>query len=238
LLEHLTIPEFMSLIPSQIKAIIFDLDDTLYDCSGTLVLESRKRAAKIISKAINYSEKEALELQLKLEEKLGPKTDIYRKIADSYNLSDKFYKEVSRIIDAPDIKGIALFPDVTASISKLKRIGYKLILVTAGNRGLQERKIKALGLERTFDEIIIADNSSGKEKCFKEILIRHDLKPEQVFCVGDKIKDEIEAGDNMGMLTVLMKHGRYYNFYKSKINDREPYMCIAKVSDLLKSCEN
>ena len=228
----------MSLIPSHIKAIIFDLDDTLYDCSGTLVLKGRKRAAKIISGTINCSEKEALELQLKLEEKLGPKTDIYREIANLYNLSDKFYKEVSKTVDALDIKDITLFPDVTASISKLKRDGYKLILVTSGDRDLQERKIKALGLERAFDEIIITYNSSGKEKSFREVLIKYDLKPEQVFCVGDKIKDEIEVGENMGMLTALMKHGRYYNFYKSKINDRYPYMCIAKVSDLLESCEN
>jgi putative hydrolase of the HAD superfamily len=228
----------MSLIPSHIKAIIFDLDDTLYDCSGTLVLKSRKRAAKIISRVINCSEKEALELQLKLEEKLGLKTDIYREIANLYNLSDKFYKEVSKTFDALDIKDITLFPGVTASISKLKRDGYKLILVTSGDRDLQERKIKALVLERAFDEIIITDNSSGKEKCFKEILIKYDLKPEQVFCVGDKIKDEIEAGENMGMLTALMKHGRYYNFYKSKINDRSPYMYITKVSNLLGSYEN
>lgn len=228
----------MSLIPSHIKAIIFDLDDTLYDCSGTLVLKGRKRAAKIISGTINCSEKKALELQLKLEEKLGPKTDIYREIANLYNLSDKFYKEVSSTVNALDIKDITLFPDVNTSISKLKRVGYKLILVTAGDRDLQERKIKALGLERAFDEIIITDNSSGKEKCFREILIKYDLKPEQVFCVGDKIKDEIEVGENMGMLTALMKHGRYYNFYKSKINGRAPYMYITKVSDLLGSYEN
>ncbi len=228
----------MSLIPSHIKAIIFDLDDTLYDCSGTLVLKSRKRAAKIISSVINCSEKEALELQLKLEEKLGPKTDIYREIANLYNLSEKFYKEVSSVVNALDIKDITLFPDVTDSISKMKRDGYKLILVTAGDRDLQEKKIKALGLERAFDEIIITDNLSGKEKCFKEVLIKYCLKPEQVFCVGDKIKDEIEVGKNMGMLTALMKHGRYYNFYKSKINDRAPYTYINKVSDLLGGLEN
>ncbi len=228
----------MSLIPSHIKAIIFDLDDTLYDCSGTLVLKGRKRVAKIISRVINCSEKEALELQLKLEEKLGPKTDIYREIANLYNLSDKFYKEVSSAVNTLDIKDITLFPDVNTSISKLKSVGYKLILVTAGDRDLQERKIKTLGLERAFDEIIITDNSSGKEKCFRKILIKYDLKPEQVFCIGDKIKDEIEAGENMGMLTALMKHGRYYNFYKSKINDRAPYMYITKISDLLGSLEN
>ncbi len=66
----------MSLLSNRIKAIIFDLDDTLYDCSGTLVLKSRKLAAKIISKAIKCSETEALKLQLELEDRLGPKTDI------------------------------------------------------------------------------------------------------------------------------------------------------------------
>jgi putative hydrolase of the HAD superfamily len=228
----------MSLIPRQIKAIIFDLDDTLYDCSGTLVLKSKERAAKIISRTINCSEKEALTRQLNLEEKFGPKTDIYCEIANLYRLSDKFHKEVSNAVNALDIKDITLFPDVIAAISKLKRVGYKLILVTAGNHDLQKRKIKTLGLERAFDEIIITDNSSEKEKCFRKILIKYDLKPEQVFCVGDKIKDEIEAGANMGMLTALMKHGRYYNFYKSKINDKAPYMSITKVSDLLGSSEN
>ena len=62
-----------SLISAPVKAIIFDLDDTLYDCSGTLVLKSKKLAAKIISNAIKCSEAEALELQLELEDRLGPK---------------------------------------------------------------------------------------------------------------------------------------------------------------------
>lgn len=42
----------------------------------------------------------------------------------------------------------------------------------------------------------------------------------------------------MGMVTALIKHGRYYNSYKSKINDNAPDMYITKVSDLLRSDEN
>ena len=80
----------MSLLSNRIKAIIFDLDDTLYDCSGTLVLKSKKLASKIISKAIKCSEAEALRLQLELEERLGPKADISREIANLYNLPEEF----------------------------------------------------------------------------------------------------------------------------------------------------
>ncbi len=222
----------------QVKAIIFDLDDTLYDCSGTLVLKSKKLAAKIISKAIKCSEAEALKLQLGLEGRLGPKADISREIADLYNLSEEFCEKIAHTINTLEVEDAILFPDTTNSINELKRIGYKLFLVTFGNREMQEKKIKALGLEKAFDEITITDNPRGKEKCFKEILIKYDLKPEQVLCVGDKIKDEIEVGKRLGMPTALMQHGRHYNFYKSVITNSAPYTYITKISDLLKNDEN
>ncbi len=226
------------IIQNQIKAIIFDLDDTLYDCSGTLALKSKKLAAKIISKAINCSETEALKLQLELESSLGPETNISREIANLYNLPDKFCKEISRSLNTLDIESAILFPDTMDSIKALKRMDYKLFLVTFGNRKTQKDKIRVLGLENIFNEIIITDNPAGKEKCFKEILTRYHLVPEQVLCVGDKIKDEIEAGKKLGMSTALMKHGRHYNFYKSKIKDNVPYTYISSISDLLKNDDN
>ncbi len=228
----------MSLISDRIKAIIFDLDDTLYDCSGTLVLKSRKLAAKIISKAVKCSETEALKLQLELEDRLGPKADIFHKIANQYNLPEDFCEEISNTINTLEVEGATLFPGTMASIDELKRTGYKLFLVTFGNREIQEKKIKVLDLESVFDEIIITENPLGKEKCFKEILAKYGLEPEQVLCVGDKIKDEIEVGKRLGMSTALMKHGRHYHFYKSEINDGEPYLHITKVSDLLRGDEN
>ena len=228
----------MSLISDRIKAIIFDLDDTLYDCSGTLVLKSRKLAAKIISKAIKCSETEALKLQVELEDRLGPKADISHEIANQYNLPEDFCEEISNTINTLEVEGATLFPGTMASIDELKRTGYKLFLVTFGNREIQEKKIKVLDLESAFDEIIITENPLGKEKCFKEILAKYGLEPEQVLCVGDKIKDEIEVGKRLGMSTALMKHGRHYHFYKSEINDGEPYLHITKVSDLLRGDEN
>ncbi|MDP6923801.1 MAG: HAD-IA family hydrolase [Candidatus Scalindua sp.] len=224
-----------SLVSARVKAIIFDLDDTLYDCSGTLVLKRRKLAAKIISKAIKCSEAEALKLQLELENRLGPKSDIASEIASLYDLPEEFCKEVANTINTLEVEGVILFPDTMDSINELKKIGYKLFLVTFGSREMQEKKIKVLGLEKTFDEIIITENPRGKEKCFKEILSKYDLEPEQVLCVGDKIKDEIEVGKRFGMSTALMKHGRHYHFYKSEINEEGSYLHITKVSDLLEN---
>ena len=227
--------KLMSQILTRVRAIIFDLDDTLYDCSGTLVLERKKLATKIISKAIKCSEAEALKLQLELEGRLGPKADTAREIASLYNLPEGFCKEITNAINTLDIEGAILFPDTMDSINELRNIGYKLFLVTFGNREMQEKKIKVLSLESAFDEIIITEDPRGKEKYFKEILTKYCLEPEQVLCVGDKIKDEIEVGKRLGMSTALMKHGRHYHFYKSEINDGESYLHISKVSDLLEN---
>ena len=228
----------MSLISARVKAIIFDLDDTLYDCSGTLVLKRKKLAAKIISKAIKCSEAEALKLQIELEDRLGPKADIAREIASLHNLPEEFCKEITNAINTLDVEGAILFPDTMDSIIELRSIGYKLFLVTFGNREMQEKKIKILGIERAFDEIVITENPRGKEKCFKEILTKYDLEPKQVLCVGDKIKDEIEVGKRLGMSTALMKHGRHYHFYKSEIIDEETHIHISRISELLENSED
>ena len=155
-------PQSHTIMRNQIKAIIFDLDDTLYDCSGTLVLNSKKLAAKIISKAIKCSETEALKLQLELENRLGPQIDIAREIANLHNLPDTFCKEISRTINTLDVENAILFPDTMDSIKELKKMGYKLFLVTFGNRNIQKKKIKVLGLEKAFNEIIITDDPNGK----------------------------------------------------------------------------
>ncbi len=228
----------MFLLSSRIKAIIFDLDDTLYDCSGTLVLKGKKLAAKIISKTIKCSEEEALKLQMEIEGRLGPKADIASEISSLYNLQEDFCKEITNTINTLEVDGAVLFPDTMDSINELKRLGYKLFLVTFGKRKMQKKKINTLGLERAFDEIVITENPQGKEKCFREIITKYGLEPEQVLCVGDKIKDEIEVGRKLGMPTALMKHGRHYHFYKSEISDEEPYLHITKISDLLKDEED
>ena len=48
----------------KIKAVIFDLDDTLYDCTGSLIDASRRRAARAMVEAgLPSTEEEVYQLQ-------------------------------------------------------------------------------------------------------------------------------------------------------------------------------
>jgi putative hydrolase of the HAD superfamily len=220
-----------------IRVIIFDLDDTLYDCSGTLVVRGRRQVAKTIARLINSSEEEAYQLQLEMEGKYGVKANIYEKIVTLYNLPGTHVQELLEEFVHIDISGITVFPDVINTLIQLKARGYRLVLVTSGDKEIQKKKIDVLGLNnRYFDDIMITERNKNQSKkaCFQEIMKRYDLQPEEVICVGDKIDDELAASKSLGMATVMLEHGRHYNAYL-KLQDKyiKPDYFIKHIKEIL-----
>lgn len=220
-----------------IKVIIFDLDDTLYDCSGTLVVRGRRQVAKTIAKLINCSEEEAYQLQLDTEEKYGVKANIYEKIVSHYHLPGTYAQELLEEFVHTDISDITVFPDVIDTMIQLKGRGYWMVLVTSGDKEIQRKKINVLGLNnRYFDDIVITERNKGQPKkaCFQEIMKRYDLQAEEFACVGDKIDDELTASQSLGMVTVMFEHGRHYNAYL-KVQDKyiKPDYFIKHIRNIL-----
>lgn len=220
-----------------IKAIIFDLDDTLYDCSGTLVVRGRRQVAKTIARLINSSEEEAYQLQLDMEEKYGVKANIYEKIVSHYHLPGTYAQELLEEFVHVDISDITVFPDVIDTMIQLKGRGYRMVLVTSGDKEIQRKKIDVLGLNnRYFDDIVITERNKGQSKkaCFQEIMKRYDLQPKEFVCVGDKIDDELTASKSLGMVTVIFEHGRHYNAYlKVQDNYIKPDYFIKHIKNIL-----
>ena len=221
----------------KIRAIIFDLDDTLYDCSGTLVLRGRRQVAGIIAGLINCSEEEAYSLQLEMDEKFGAKSNIYEKIVTLYNLPIRYAQELLEKYVHINISDITVFSDVIDTLILLKTRGYKLLLVTSGDKQIQGKKIDVLGLNnRYFDDIMIIERNKDQSKkaCFQEIMKRYDIQPEEIICVGDKIDDELAASKSLGMITLMFEHGRHYKAYL-KVQDKyiKPDYFIKHIKDIL-----
>jgi putative hydrolase of the HAD superfamily len=220
-----------------IKAVIFDLDDTLYDCSGTLVLRGRKKVAKTLAKLVNCSEDTAYLLQLKTDEELGAKANIYEKIVSLYNLPPHCAEELLEEFIHVDISNINLFPDVIDTLVKLKKKGYTLILITSGENHTQRKKIEVLGLNGNyFDEILIAERNNGKTKknCFQDVIQKYNLKPGEIVCIGDKIEDELTAANSLGITTVMFEHGRHYNAYLTgKDKHIKPDYSIKQIKEII-----
>ena len=99
------------------KAVIFDLDDTLYDCTGSLIDASRKRAAKAMVEAgLPCTEEEAYKLQKELTDKYGPYHLVFNEIVNKYHADNKLVNIAYKAYNSSEVSVIKPFPDVIPTL--------------------------------------------------------------------------------------------------------------------------
>jgi uncharacterized cofD-like protein len=219
----------------KIKAILFDLDDTLFDCCGSLVEAARRRAARaMVQGGLPCSEEQAYQMQLQLAEEHGPRFDVFDAMVSHFGMEEALTEVALAAYNSGQVSDIEPFPDVPETLAELRAQGYTLLLYTTGVYARQQTKIAVLGLEECFDDILINDYETGhsRDDCFLHLLEAHHLKPQEVVCVGDRIQTEIKTANSLGMFTVQMLHGRFKNL-APKSDLEEPDYKIGSISELL-----
>ena len=216
------------------KAILFDLDDTLFDCCGLLVEAARRRAARaMVAAGMPCTEDEAFEQQIALADQHGPRFNVFDAMADMHNMPSTLAEVALAAYNSEEVGDIQPFPDVPETLDHLRGQGYKLLLYTSGVYARQQKKLDALGIADYFDETLINDIETGehREDCFLDLLTRHQLKPDEVVAVGDRIQAEIKTANSLGMITVQMVHGRFKDV-APKSDLEEPDYKIASIGEL------
>ncbi len=222
-----------------IKAVIFDLDDTLFDCSGLLVNNARRRASNALIKAgVNATEQELMKEQKELNEK-NPTFNVFELIALKYskeNEKEDLVKKALEAYNSDSVEEIFLFSGAKELLKELKQNKIKLILITSGITSRQQKKIDLLNLRPLMDAVFIHDLETGPEKetFFEEVLERFNLKPEEVVSVGDRIHSEILIANRLGMNSVRLLHGRFSKVKPKNVLEEADYS-INSISELLQA---
>ncbi|MCK4283629.1 MAG: uridine diphosphate-N-acetylglucosamine-binding protein YvcK [Candidatus Brocadiae bacterium] len=209
-----------------LRAVIFDLDDTLYDCTGMLVGTSRLRAAQaLIEAGLPLTEEEAVGLQRELAEQYGPHSLVFDEIARGYDLDDEAIEKAYRAYNSDEVGDITLFPDVEPTLEFLRGQGVRCFLLTSGVHRRQSAKIKILGLEDAFDEIIITDVDRGEimSESVRYVLEKYRLRPDEAMIVGDRPHEEIRIGNDLGATTAQVLKGRFSSFEPRDDRERPDY---------------
>jgi uncharacterized cofD-like protein len=205
----------------QIKAIIFDLDDTLYD------------TGPITEAAISQCVESMMQFGLKCSLEEG-RAALKRIIKDKplqnrfSALASEFGAATEEIVTAgkeryynAKFKKLTLYPGTKETLRELKK-RCTLILITYGSVVQQNKKIDALGIRQYFSYIFV-DEHKNKDKPLNEVMKVLSLEPEDILSVGDRIDDEIKLSNKLGMITVRIAKGKYKDITPTTDLERADY---------------
>jgi FMN phosphatase YigB (HAD superfamily) len=203
-------------IKPPIRCVIFDLDDTLYDCLGQRVRATHRHAAQAMVEAgLNGTANAVYRARMR-----AFRTDPMLRYIDA---------EVSRYFGAENPEAVSraareayfncpvgkltLFRGSLPLLRFLAKSGVRNFIVSFGEPKTQHAKVKALGLDRepSIEKIYFADRNNvlTKEAAFRKIQKRTRLTPAEILVVGDRPAREIRAGRELGMHTVRLRHGEF-----------------------------
>lgn len=193
-----------------LKAVIFDLDDTLYS-EKEYVRSGYQKIAEVIPEVDNAAEK----LWDLFEEK-RPAIDELLKME---NIQSEEVKQKCLHAYRFQIPDIHLYDGVCEMLKEFKKNGLKLGIITDGRPEGQRAKIQVLDLENMVDEIIVTDEFGGPEFrkpnpiAFQIMKEKLGVEYEEMCYVGDNIKKDFISPENLGMRCIWFKNeeGLYIN---------------------------
>lgn len=223
-----------------IKAVIFDLDHTLFDRHGTL-----RSLVPALRSEFRVNEKMT-------DEEIG---SIWCYADDNFVYSGweyilSYLEEKNVFVTAPEFSDYSEFiykhfemvsvpfEGTVPMLEELHSMGYKTGLITNGNHKLQYAKLKNLNLTEHFDEII-ATGDYGIHKPDREIFDimreKFGFSPDEMVYVGDNPVNDIEGARNAGWHTIWMKSTGFW-LDEVKKADREIFT-VDEVIDTVLSLE-
>ena len=207
-----------------IKAVIFDLDNTLLD-----FMAMKKEA---IMSAISSMKEAGLDIDVDTS---------YKEIMDIYEVDgwenqlvfDKFLKNKLGYIDNKYLAAgivayrrakeanLKAYPNVKRTLNHLLDNNIKLAIVSDAPSREAWMRIYYLGLHHFF-ETVITFNDSGERKPspapFKLALERLNLSKDEVLMVGDWPERDMVGASRVGIKTIFAKYGDAFGVEKSGAN--------------------
>jgi FMN phosphatase YigB (HAD superfamily) len=221
-----------------IRCVIFDLDDTLYDCLGQRVRPAHRHAAEAMVKAGLKADVDAVFRARMRAFRQDPMLHhIDAAVCRQFQAEDP--ETISRAArDAYftcPVGNLKLFRGTRPLLRFLHSRGVKIYIVSFGEPQIQRAKVRALGLEQepAIDKIFYADRDKllTKEAAFKKIQHELGLNASEILIVGDRPMREIRAGKELGMHTVRIHHGEFA-VQKPRDKEEEPDYEIRNISEV------
>jgi putative hydrolase of the HAD superfamily len=218
-----------------IKAVIFDLDNTLIDFMRMKKLSCEAAMDAMISAGLKIEKKKGMNILFQLYHEHGLE---YQKIFQAF-----LKKVLGRIDYGIMASGIVAYrrvkegllypyPNVVSTLNELKK-KYKIAILSDAPRIQVWIRLVAMNIQDKFDIVVTFDDTKTRKpnrKPFLYALKKLRLKPEECLMVGDSLKKDIVPAKKLGFRTAFAKYGLNIT-EKAKVR---PDYVMNNIKDLLK----
>ena len=230
-----------------ITTVVFDLDDTLYDCMRQRVFAAHRYASRALFAAglkrrlggrISLGQLWRLRLRLFREERNLSTLDarLLGRLGITGPLAARLARLGPTAYFSLPVGKLRLFPDTLPTLRRLHRAGVRLYIITAGHRRIQQAKVRALGLHRLpyLHAVFYTGLLAGRGKLhFLRRVLHHQPEPRRILVVGDRPDSEIQAARQLGMWTVRRRGGEFAR-YHPRHRLEKPHFAIRKLTSLFR----
>lgn len=200
----------------KIRAVIFDIEDTLYDSSLQMRMARFNAIRAMIEAGLPIDPETGYR---KLEEVVSKYGADYNRHFDKL-LEHLGFKWSPRVIAAGVVAYretsqayLKPFPDAIPTLIKLRELGYKLGVVSDGLAVKEWQKLIQLGVHHLFHSVVISEECGRMElagdvfdKCLREL----EVKPKEALYVSSRLNEAILHANRFGLITVRLRKGEYF----------------------------
>ena len=208
------------------KAILLDIDNTLYDYNITHKIA--------IENVLDFCEKEFSKNKLTIEKAYNEaRKRVHTELSETASSHNRllYFQKMCEILEVNPLvyslkiyniywdtflEQLKAFDGIYDLLEKYKN---KICLVTDLTVHIQYRKIEKLKLNE-YCQHIVTSEEAGREKphpyMFMMALQKLDLKAEDVCMIGDSFKKDIFGASNLGIDTIWFNHEQKKEKYEDK----------------------
>ncbi|MBI1971915.1 MAG: TIGR02253 family HAD-type hydrolase [Candidatus Aenigmarchaeota archaeon] len=213
-----------------IKAVIFDLDNTLIDFMSTKKASCDAAIGAMIEAGLKTPKQKALKALFSLYREKGIEHQTIFKPFLEKTMGRVDYKIMAAgIVAYRKMKSATLmtYPSVKKILGRLNK-RYKLAILSDAPALQAWTRLVEMGLENYFDAVITYNDTHKLKphpRPFIKALRSLGVKPAEAVMIGDSLLRDVRGAKRMGMKTVLASYG---NTNKRKLNIRAD----AEISDI------
>jgi len=196
-----------------IKAIVFDVDNTLVDFTKWKNAAVDAAIGAMIDAGLDLTREQAHKKIFEIYERKGIE---YQEVFDDFLHEVLGYVDY-RVLAAGIVAyrraregALVSYPHVSLALLRLFRMHLKLAVVSDAPRMQVWMRLVQLGVDMFFDTVVTFDDTGVRKPApepFRKALELLEVRPEEAVMVGDWAERDIIGAKTLGMYTVFARYG-------------------------------